>query len=193
MAGYLQAAGGNEPHIESEPNLMGDNSGAGAGLIATYLKHKFAVSLTVGYIVPFKFQQVDSNIVIKYSNAVNYSLSFGYLLLPRTYRDYKQVNLNIYLEFMGESYGAAFITKNNKPVFSGGIPSLAKGNYLEVRPGAQLIFASNTSTFVSFSSRFSFRLLIVRMQKPIRFIMCICNMIFHFEVDSNFQISKLYY
>ena len=152
MAAYLQVAAGNEPHIEAEPNLTGDNSGGAAGLIATYLKHKFAVSLTVGYIVPYKFQQVDSNIVINYSNAVNYSLSFGYLLFPRTYRSFKQVNINIYMEFMGESYGAADITKQGEPIYSGGIPSLAKGSYLEARPGLQAIFASNT--IVSFSPAF---------------------------------------
>jgi hypothetical protein len=152
MAAYLQLAGGNEPHMEAEPNLMGDNSGVAGGLIATYLKHKFAASLTVGYTVPYKFQQVDSNIVIHYANAINYSLSFGYLLLPRTYKNYKQLNVNLYMEFMGEAYGAASITKNNEPVFTGGIPSLAKGSYLEVRPGAQLIFNSNT--ILSFSPAF---------------------------------------
>lgn len=82
MAAYLQVAGGNEPHPEAEPNLTGDNSGAAAGLITTYLKHRFAVSLALGYIVPYKFQQFDSNIVINYANAINYSLSFGYLLYP---------------------------------------------------------------------------------------------------------------
>jgi hypothetical protein len=152
MAAYLQLAGGNEPHPEAEPNLMGDNSGMGAGLIATYLKQRFAASLNIGYIMPFKFQQVDSNIVINYSNAISYSLSFGYLLLPRTYKDYKQINVNIYMEFMGESYGAASISKKGEGVFTGDIPSLAKGSYLEARPGLQFIFASNT--ILSFSPAF---------------------------------------
>lgn len=149
MAAYMQLAGGNEPHPEAEPNLMGDNSGEATGLIATYLKHKFASSLTVGYTIPYKFEQVDSNIVINYANAITYSLSFGYLLLPRIYQNYKQVNVNIYMEFMGEDYGAASISKKGEPVFTGGIPSLAKGSYLEARPGVQFIFASNT--ILSFS------------------------------------------
>jgi hypothetical protein len=149
MAAYLQLAGGNEPHLEAEPDLVGDNSGAGTGLIATYLIHKFAASFTVGYIIPYQFQQVDSSISIKYSNAINYSLSFGYLLLPRTYKNYKQVNINLYMEFMGEAYGAAFISKKGEAVFTGYAPSLAKGSYLEARPGVQFIFASNTT--ISFS------------------------------------------
>jgi hypothetical protein len=149
MAAYLQLAGGNEPHPEAEPDLTGDNSGAAAGLIATYLIHKFAASITVGYIMPYKFQQVDSTIVINYANAINYSLSFGCLLLPHTYHNYKQVNVNIYMEFMGESYGAASITKQSEDVYTGGVPSLAKGSYLEARPGIQFIFASNT--ILSFS------------------------------------------
>ncbi|MGP8214672.1 MAG: hypothetical protein ACLQQ4_03830 [Bacteroidia bacterium] len=152
MATYLQLAGGNEPHPEAEPNLMGDNSGAAAGLIATYLEHKFAVSLNAGYIMPYKYQQYDSNIVINYANAINYSLSFGYLLLPRTYSSYKQVNVNIYMEFMGESYGAASITKKGEAVFSADVPSLSKGSYLEARPGLQFIFGSNTR--LSFSPAF---------------------------------------
>jgi hypothetical protein len=149
MAAYLQVAGGNEPHPEAEPDLMGDNSGASAGIIATYLKHRFAASLTVGYIVPVKFQQVDSNIMINYANAVNYSFSFGYLLLPRTYHSFKQVNMNLYMEFTGEAYGAVSITKNNERVFSGNVPSLAKSSYLEARPGLQFIFASNTILSIS--------------------------------------------
>ena len=78
-------------------------------MIATYLNHKFAASVNVSYIMPYKFQQFDSNIVINYANAITYSLSFGYLLLPRTYTTYKQVNINLYIEFMGEDYGAASI------------------------------------------------------------------------------------
>jgi len=149
LAAYLQLAGGNEPHPEAEPDLTGDNSGAAAGLISTYLIHKFAASITVGYIMPLKFQQVDSNITINYANAINYSLSFGYLLLPGTYRNYKQLNVNIYMEFMGESYGAASISKQGEAVYTGGVPSLAKGSYLEARPGIQFIFNSNT--LLSFS------------------------------------------
>jgi hypothetical protein len=152
MAAYLKVAGGNEPHPEAEPSLEGDNSGATAGLIATYLKHKFAASLTIGYIIPFKFQQLDSNIVINYPSALNYSLSFGYLLLPRTYHNSKQVNVNIYMEFMGEAYGAANIIKQGKEVILEGVASLTRGAYLEARPGLQFIFNSNT--ILSFSPAF---------------------------------------
>jgi len=149
MATYLQLAGGDEPHPEAEPNLLGDNSGAALGLIATYLNHKFAASVNVSYIMPYKFQQFDSNIVINYANAINYSLSFGYLLFPRVYTSYKQLNINLYMEFMGESYGAASISKKDEPVYSGGIPSLAQNAYLEARPGVQFIFGSNTRLSLS--------------------------------------------
>ncbi len=152
MATYIQLAGGNEPHPEAEPNLMGDNAGASGGLIATYLKHKFAASLNIGYIMPYKFQQYDTSIVINYANAINYSLSFGYLLLPRTYTNYKQINVNLYMEFMGEAYGAVKMSKTGETVFSGNVSSLASGKYLEGRPGLQFIFASNT--IISFSPAF---------------------------------------
>jgi len=50
---------------------------------------------------------------------------------------------------MGESYGAASISKQGEAVYTGGVPSLAKGSYLEARPGIQFIFNSNT--LLSFS------------------------------------------
>ena len=53
------------------------------------------------------------------------------------------------MEFMGEDYGTASITKQGEAVYSGGIPSLAKGSYLEARPGLQFIFASNTILSIS--------------------------------------------
>jgi hypothetical protein len=149
MATYLQLAGGDEPHPEAEPNLLGDNSGAALGLIATYLYHRFAVSVNAAYIVPYKFQQFDSNIVINYAKAINYNLSFGYLLFPRVYKDYKQVNVNLYFELMGESYGAPTISKKGEPVYYSYVPSLAANAYLEARPGIQFIFGSNTRLSLS--------------------------------------------
>ena len=32
---------------------------------------------------------------------MNYSLSAGYLLFPETYKNYRQTNVNLYLEFLG--------------------------------------------------------------------------------------------
>ncbi|MBC7398860.1 MAG: hypothetical protein H7289_02860, partial [Mucilaginibacter sp.] len=58
------------------------------------------------------------------SSAVGYSLSAGYLLLPKVYQNYNQVNLNLYAEILG---------KTN--------PGHGQ-SYLDAAPGVQLIFNS---------------------------------------------------
>ncbi len=146
-------------HDEAEPTLLDDNSGVGGGLIATYLHHRFAVSLTGGIIVPFKYQgNVPDEIpglpgvpaTITYANGYNYSLSFGYLLAPHTYTSYDQVNWNIYLEFIGKDYGAMQMQVGNvyynSPQY--GISTLGNkvlqgSQYLEVYPGVQAIIHSD--------------------------------------------------
>jgi hypothetical protein len=56
MAGYAEGAYVHTTHHETEPDLMmGDNKGWGGGLIATYLLKKFAVSATVGGIIPASY------------------------------------------------------------------------------------------------------------------------------------------
>ncbi len=144
MAGYLQLAGGNEPHTTSEPDLLGDNSGLGTGIITTWLINRFAMSGTIGVILPHEYIWSDSNTIINYGNALAYSLSFGYLLLPCKYTNYKQINLNLYMEFIGESYTGSTVSQNGKTVNTSDAPSFSNGSYIEVRPGIQLILLSNT-------------------------------------------------
>lgn len=149
MAAYLQLSGGNEPHMSAAPDLTGDNSGLGAGIIASKLINKFATSVTIGGIVPHDYIGSFDSTRIHYGNALNYSLSFGYLLLPFKYTSYKQTNITVYLEFTGETYDAASVYKNSLPVYSGIAPSLAAGSYVEARPAIQFIFLSNTRVDIS--------------------------------------------
>jgi hypothetical protein len=145
MAAYLEAAKGNEPHDEAEPSFMGDNSGWGAGLVSTYLKNKFAASITTAFLLPYRYIQNDNaKIEIHYGNAFNYNLSFGYLLFPRVYKEYKQTNVNLYVEFMGKAYDKVGIKMNGKDVLVDNVPTLDKGNYVEIHPSVQFIFKSNT-------------------------------------------------
>ncbi|MFI5205901.1 MAG: hypothetical protein ACHQVK_03080, partial [Candidatus Paceibacterales bacterium] len=97
MALYAEASNTKVAHDEAEPNLLDDTKGIGGGLIITALKNKFAVSLTSGVIVPgaysgFANDPLSNDLIptkINYGNAVKYNLSFGYLVLPRRYNDYK--------------------------------------------------------------------------------------------------------
>jgi len=146
-------------HDEAEPTLLDDNSGWGAGLITTYLKDHFAVSFTGGIIDPFKYKgeipdQIPSlpgvSATVIYGKAYNYSLSFGYLLFPKTYSNYNQTNWNIYLEFLGKDYAAMQLNVSNiygkGPQYSAPIPAgnkaLLANEYVEVYPGLQCILRS---------------------------------------------------
>ncbi|MFX7792925.1 hypothetical protein ABTK00_21030, partial [Acinetobacter baumannii] len=57
--------------------------------------------------------------------AIDYSLSAGYLVLPKAYTSYKQTNLNLYLELLGQQ-----LTDR-------------KGYFMDIAPAAQLIFNSS--------------------------------------------------
>ncbi|RQO31867.1 hypothetical protein DBR32_03420 [Taibaiella sp. KBW10] len=159
MAGYMEASAVNTAHDEGEPRLMDDTKGLGFGLIGTYLKNKFAVSLTTGIILPGKYSGVqvdpisslpDIPTVVKYPTTFNYSLSFGYLLFPRRYKSYRQTNINLYCEFMGKYYKdvRVWLTPLNAPEYeirTSYFPAaLQAGFYVDVVPGVQFIINANT-------------------------------------------------
>ncbi len=52
---------------------------------------------------------------------------------------------------MGKSYEAAQVYYKGEKVNTQNVPSLTKGNYLEIRPAIQFIFLSNTRLDISFS------------------------------------------
>jgi len=141
----------NQPFPHAEPNLMMDTKGYGGGLIITYLKNRFAVSLTSGVIIPGSYQEtvaqtagspVLTNTILEYGRSTKYNLSFGYLVFPKEYKNYNQVNYNLYLEFMGKTYEAATVYQDGKilPIQS---VDLSAGNYIDVCPGIQAIVKSN--------------------------------------------------
>jgi hypothetical protein len=85
----------------NEINLNGDQSGVQVGLIATQLWNKLAVSATASLNeVLHKYRGDDVHSAMHAFEAFNYSISAGYLLLPREYRDYNQTNLNLYIELL---------------------------------------------------------------------------------------------
>ncbi len=152
MTAYLEMAAGREAHDEAEPNLMGDNGGIGAGITATKLKQRFAISATVGGIVPqdYYYQRKDSSLTVKYGKAINYSLSMGLLCLPFKYKSYKQTNVNVYCEFIGKAYEKARVISNSREVLIADVPGLEGGMYVEFRPSIQFIFNSNLRIDLSY-------------------------------------------
>ena len=77
--------------------------------------------------------------------ALGYSLSAGYLILPFEYTDYRQTNLNLYLELLGG-------TNINWP---------GEKYYLDLAPSIQLIF--NSTDKLNFGYRYQIAGDILRM------------------------------
>ncbi len=163
MAAYAEGSYVAVPSHATEPDLLVHTSGVGAGLITTYLKKHFAGSVTTGFIVPFGYKGNTYDIfggvyptTIRYGSGVNYSLSLGYLLYPKSYKNYGQTNWNIYCEFIGKMYGAAKVKEQDGP-FPGAIvydlpittPILMEGNFVDILPGVQCIINSTYRIDVS--------------------------------------------
>jgi len=127
MAAFATAAYSRNHLQHNELNLMGDHSGVQAGLIATQLWNKLALSGTASLVEVLDEKRNDKPQEYAFQS-LNYSLSAGYLVLPREYKDYNQTNLNIYAELLG---GQNLDWEYEK-------------YYLDLAPSLQLIFKSTS-------------------------------------------------
>ena len=127
MAVFADGSATKAPFHYDEITLMGDKSGVEAGVIATQLWHKLAVSATVSHTQVLDKSRNNKVIYVPSRNyqAMNYSLSAGYLLFPKEYTDYKQMNLNLYTEILAQQ------TLDRKT------------HYIDIAPALQFIFNSN--------------------------------------------------
>ncbi len=124
MAAFAELAYSRNTSPYDEISLEGDQSGIQGGIIATQLLHKLAISGTLSYTSSFQERgKLLGPQAVPYQ-AMGYSLSAGYLVLPKKYTGYGQTNLNLYLELLGQR------TLDKKR------------NYLDLAPAAQLIFNS---------------------------------------------------
>lgn len=114
----------NNPLHYQEISLEGDNSGFQTGVVFTKLIHKLAISGSASYLHAFGNRGGYPIPIGNAHDAAGYTLSAGYLLFPKSYQSYDQVNLNLYAELLGKAnpgYGQS---------------------YLDAAPGVQLIFNS---------------------------------------------------
>jgi hypothetical protein len=104
MAVFADASYTRSPFHYDEITLMGDKSGIEAGLIATQLVNKLAVSATVSHVQLLDKSRFNKVLYIPERNyqAINYALSAGYLVLPRNYTDFRQTNFNVYTELLAQ-------------------------------------------------------------------------------------------
>lgn len=136
IAAYARVSLIRNPITFREINLQGDNSGFMGGLVFTQLIHKLALSATTD--LSHAVGNIDYSFPSAYSqNQFGYTFSAGYLLLPRSYTDYKQTNINLYAELLGKSS------------LTGG------GNYLDLAPAVQFIFNSTTRLDLSYQRQLS--------------------------------------
>lgn len=124
MAVHATYSWSRNPLVYQELNLEGDNTGLQTGVIATGLVNKLAVSGGISYL-QLLHDKRKINFGFPFStNAIAYNLSAGYLLFPFSYKSYKQVNVNLYCELLGQ---------RNTDLNVG---------FMDVAPAIQLILAS---------------------------------------------------
>lgn len=130
---FAKVSSVNNPVVNQEITLEGDNSGLQSGVVFTQLLRKLALSGSASYLHDWDNAGNNPIPVSNARDAIAYTLSAGYLLLPKTYKNYSQTNVNIYAELLGKTnpgYGQS---------------------YLDAAPAVQLIF--NTLIRLDFSYR----------------------------------------
>lgn len=132
MAAFGRYSFNNADIHQEEINLIGHNSGYELGINATQLLHKLAISGGLSYIQAFnngtKYEFPNN----QSDKVMYYTLSFGKLTLPKKYKDYKQTNMNLMCEFLGQS-----LVNNGK-------------TYLDIAPSIQFIFLSKIRLDVAY-------------------------------------------
>jgi hypothetical protein len=148
MAAFTTVAYSRNPLQYNELNLMGDHSGMQAGIIATQLWNKLAVSGSASLIEVFDASRNDKDVPQQYAyQSLNYSLSAGYLVLPVVYKDYNQTNLNVYAELLaGQNLDWEY-----------------EKYFIDLAPSVQLIF--NSTAKLNLSYRFQLKSDIYRNMK----------------------------
>jgi len=134
MAAFVNAAHTSSPFHYQEVNIMGDKSGIEFGLIATQLWHKLAIAATVANVQALDSSRFNDIVYVpeRIYQAMNYSLSAGYLLLPKEYTSYRQLNLNLYFEILAQQ-------------------TLTQHKYfIDMAPAIQLIFNSNAKLNIGY-------------------------------------------
>jgi hypothetical protein len=127
---------------QEEINMNGHNTGFEAGIIATQLLRKVALSSTIS--IAKALDNGDKNKFIygwNNSKAVNYSFSFGKLMLPKEYKDYRQTNVNLMVETLSQ------------------VNTGSGKYYVDIAPTVQLIFNSQSRIDLGYRKQISSNLL----------------------------------
>lgn len=124
LAAYGKYAFTNVPVHDRYINLNNGNTGYEGGLVMTRLRKKTAVSAAASFLHANTNYGQHAHLRSRERNALGYTASIGRLFLPKVYKSYKQTNLNLMLELLGQT-------------------NLYNGHsLLDIAPSAQLIFNS---------------------------------------------------
>ena len=131
----------NNGYIHQPANdFYGQNSGYEGGLVATQLINKVALSTSSSIM----HATDNGNEKFLYGNknrtAIYYTFSVGKLMLPKEYTSYKQTNMNLMVELLGQT------------TFGNGY------TYLDVAPSVQFIFYSRFRLDVGYRHPFVVKL-----------------------------------
>ena len=124
MAVFGRYSFNNSDIHQEQIEIMGHNTGFETGIVATKLIKKVAISSSVSFERAFDNKPNYTYPSTQGNNATNYTLSFGKLMYPKKYTSYKQTNINLMVEFVGQT-----INDNGK-------------SYLDVLPAIQFIINS---------------------------------------------------
>jgi hypothetical protein len=137
MAAFFEISASRNDYLYDEFTLDGDLDGMQTGIIATQLINRLAVSGTVGFMQGFGATTNHHGSHSQHLSMMNYTASAGYLLFPKDYTDYKQTNLNLYLEFLSSTGFGHY------------------HYYIDMAPAIQLIF--NSATKINLGARFQLK------------------------------------
>lgn len=132
MAAYGRFSFNRADIHQEQLEILGHNTGFEGGIIATKLIKKTAISATVSFekaldnTVNYKFPSAFGN------NATNYTLSYGKLMHPSTYTNFRQTNINFMVELVGQT-----INQNGK-------------SFLDIVPAVQFIFNSQARIDIAY-------------------------------------------
>ncbi len=126
MAAFARISLNNSEIFQEEIDLTRNNTGYALGLIATQLLHKQAISASLSFNQAYNNGSENKFPANQADQALNFSISTGRLILPKRYLNYKQTNVNLMLEFLGQH----LLNENE--------------NFIDMAPAIQFIFNSQS-------------------------------------------------
>lgn len=132
MAAFGRISVNNSDIHQEEINTMGHNSGFETGIIATQLINKVAISASSSFEKAMNNSKMYKFPVSQSNSATNYTLSFGRLMYPNKYKNFRQTNINLMMEFMGQT-----LNQNGK-------------SFLDIVPSLQFIINSQARIDVAY-------------------------------------------